>query len=204
MPELFLIRHGDNDFLVHNRLPGHLPDIHLNRRGLDQAAELDRSLSHLPFKAIYASPLERAQETATPLAHTLNLEIQTHPGLIDIDVGAWAARSWKVLGRTKLWKIIQKEPSSFQFPGGESIVNVQTRVISALEEIIAAHTEELVAVVFHSDPIKLAVCHYLGIPLDGFQRLTISTGSVTILRVEGDLVRLHALNLIPPIFFPKH
>ncbi len=203
MTELLLIRHGFNDFLKHNRLPGHLPDIHLNKRGLAQAEELDRALNKLPIKAIYASPLVRACETAAPLARSLGLEIQVRPGLTDIDVGEWAGRSWKVLGRTKLWKVVQKEPSSFVFPGGESFLAVQERVVAALEEIAAAHKEGLVAVVFHSDPIKLAVAYYLGIPFDHFQRLSVTTGSVTVLGLNGDQARLDALNLIPPFSFPK-
>ena len=203
MPTLLLIRHGENDYLACNRLPGRLPGIHLNQRGHQQALELDRTLNHLPLKAIYSSPLERAIETAEPLARSLNLEIRLHSDLVDIDVGTWVGRSWKALGRTKLWKVIQETPSQFQFPGGETFVHVQERVVAALDSIAAAHQDGLVAVVFHSDPIKLAVAHYLGLPFDHFQRLTASTGSVTILKMETISVKLLALNLIPPFSLPN-
>jgi len=202
MPTLLLIRHGENDFLTRNKLPGHYPNIHLNERGRNQAAELDQTLNRLPIKAIYASPLERAVETATPLAHSLKLKVQLHPGLVDINVGVWTGRSWKVLNRTKNGKIIQETPSQFQFPEGESFIQVQERVVAALDSITAAHKEELVAVVFHADPIKLAVAHYLGLPLDHFQRLVVFTGSVTVLHINGTSGRLLALNLLPPFSFP--
>jgi probable phosphomutase (TIGR03848 family) len=203
MPTLLLIRHGENDYLMKNRLPGHTPGIHLNGRGREQAAELARTLSCLPIKALYSSPLERAVETAEPLAQSLGLEIQLRPDLTDTDVGNWAGRSWKALSRTKLWKVIQENPSQFQFPGGETFVQAQERVVSALDAIAGAHGNELIAVVFHADPIKLAVAHYLGLPLDHFQRLTAQTGSVTIMKMDGSALKLLALNLIPPFSLPK-
>jgi len=203
MPTLLLIRHGENDYLKNNRMPGHIPGIHLNSRGHEQAAELARTLSRLPIKAIYSSPLERAVETAEPLAQSLELGIHLLPGLTDTDVGEWEGRSWKVLSRTRLWKVIQKTPSQFKFPGGETFVQAQERVVRALDAIASTHPDELIAVVFHADPIKLAVAHYLGLSLDNFQRLTAHTGSVTILKMDGSAVKLLALNLIPPFAFPK-
>ncbi len=203
MPTLFLIRHGENDYLAKDRLAGHIPGIHLNERGHEQAVELARTLGRLPIKAIYSSPLERAVETAEPLAQSLGLGIQLRPDLTDTDVGEWEGRSWKALGRTKIWKVIQQTPSQFQFPGGETFIQCQKRVIHALDAIAGAHGDELIAVVFHADPIKLAVAHYLGQPLDNFQRLTAHTGSVTILKIDGSAVKLLALNLIPPFSFPK-
>ena len=89
MPTLLLIRHGENDFLKQNRLPGRLPDIHLNKHGREQAAALGETLKAFPIRAIYASPLERAVETAEPLAQALGLTIQLRPGLLDTNVGEW-------------------------------------------------------------------------------------------------------------------
>ncbi|MFH1524404.1 MAG: histidine phosphatase family protein [Chloroflexota bacterium] len=203
MSTLLLIRHGENDYLKKNKLPGQLSVIHLNESGRQQAAELAKSLGQLPIKAIYASPLERAIETVEPLAQTLGLDIQVRPALADIDVGDWAGRSWKTLNRTKHWKVIQHTPSQFQFPGGESFLQVQQRIVATLDAIAAAHKKEMVAVVFHADPIKLAVAHYLGLPLDSFQRLTVHTGSVTVLEIGESTARLLASNLIPPFSFPK-
>jgi probable phosphomutase (TIGR03848 family) len=204
MTILFLIRHGENDYLKNNKMPGRLPGVHLNERGREQAAALAGTLGLLPFTAIYSSPLERAVETATPLANLQKLEINIRPALADTDVGKWAGRSWKSLRRTKIWKVIQETPSRFRFPGGESFGEVQARVVAALESIITAHEkDDRVAVFFHADPIKLALAHYLGMPLDNFQRLTAHTGSVTVVRKNGPVVRVLASNLIPPFSFPE-
>jgi len=203
MPTLFLIRHGENDYLKKNILPGRIPGVHLNDEGRQQAEALAAALKALPIAAIYSSPLERAIETASPLAQAKGLEIQIEPGLSDTDVGEWAGGSWKALEQSQAWKAIQQTPSQFRFPGGESFAENQERAVAVLERITAAHRKnEMVAVVFHADPIKLAVAHYLGLPLDNFQRLTARTASVTILKIDGANAKLLGLNLIPPFSFP--
>jgi probable phosphoglycerate mutase len=200
---LLLIRHGENDYLKKNILPGRIPGGHLNDEGRQQAEVLAAALKDLPIAAIYSSPLERAVETASPLAQAKGLEIQVEPGLSDTDVGVWEGRSWKALERSKAWKVIQQTPSQFRFPGGESFAENQERAVAVLERIAAAHRKDkMIAVVFHADPIKLAVAHCIGLPLDNFQRLTARTGSVTILKIDGPKIKLLALNLIPPFSFP--
>lgn len=202
MPTLLLIRHGENDYLKKNRMPGRLPGIHLNSRGREQAEDIANSLKQVPITNIYSSPLERAVETSEPLALAHRLEIQLRSDLTDTDVGEWTGHSWKVLRRTKHWEIIHHTPSSFQFPKGETFIEVQTRIVIALNTIAAAHArDEIAAIVFHADPIKLAVAHLIGLPLDKFQRLTVDPGSVTVLSFSDSGARLQALNLIPPFGF---
>jgi probable phosphoglycerate mutase len=105
----------------------------------------------------------------------------------------------------KKWKIVQQAPSRFTFPEGESFLQTQARVASTLDEIAASHkAKDIVAVVFHADPIKLAVAHYLGMPLDHFQRLGCDTASVTALYVSETGAYLTKLNQRPPFdFMPK-
>ncbi|HTX90655.1 MAG TPA: histidine phosphatase family protein [Anaerolineales bacterium] len=202
MTTLLLIRHGENEYLKKNRLPGQQAGIHLNERGRSQAAALAESLKKLPIKAIYSSSLERAVETIEPLAKELGLEIRLRPSLMDIHVGEWTGRSLKSLTRLKAWSTVQRAPSRFHFPGGESFLQAQERVVSELDAIAAAHKKGMVAVVFHADPIKLAVAYYLGLPLDNFQRLAIQPASVTILGMHEAGAGLLAMNLIPPFSIP--
>ena len=86
---------------------------------------------------------------------------------------------------------------------GESFPGVQTRIINALESIARKHNKpkDIVAVVFHADPIKLAVAHFLGLPLDHFQRLSCDTGSLTALYVGEMGANLIKLNQRPPFDF---
>ena len=205
MPLLLLIRHGENEYVKTGKLAGRLPEVHLNERGQKQAAELAEALKQVPLKAIYSSPLERALETAGPLADGRKLEIQLRPELMDNDIGAWQGRSIKQLRRTKKWKVVQQAPSRFTFPEGESFLQTQTRVASCLDQIAASHKpKDIVAVVFHADPIKLAVTHYLGMPLDHFQRLACDTCSVTVLYLSETGAHLIKLNQKPPFdLMPK-
>jgi probable phosphomutase (TIGR03848 family) len=203
MPLLLLIRHGENEFVKTGKLPGHLPDIHLNERGQKQAQALGEALKDVPIRAIYSSPLERAMETAEPIATSHQLEIVQEPGLRDANVGKWEGKSLKALRLTNAWKVVQNSPSRFHFPEGESFMDLQTRIVNALEEIVKKHNKpkDIIAVVFHADPIKLAVAHFLGLPLDHFQRLSCDTGSVSALYVGEMGANLIKLNQRPPFDF---
>ncbi len=205
MTLLLLIRHGENDYLKKGRLPGQTAGIHLNDRGHEQAAALATNLANLPIKAIYSSSLERAVETAEPIARALKLDIELRPGLMDGDVGEWTGKEIRKLSKNALWKVVQMAPSRAHFPGGESFLELQTRIVQEIEAICGAHKKELVAVVFHADPIKLSVAYYLGLPLDQYQKLAVDAGSVTLLAVGNLGASLLALNLRPPfkLNFPK-
>jgi len=206
MPLLLLVRHGENDYTKTHKLAGRLPGVHLNEHGQKQAQALAEALKGVPIKAIYSSPLERAMETANPIAESHKLTIQQEPDLMDTDIGKWQGKSLASLRLTKAWRIVQSAPSRFRFPEGESFVDAQTRYIDALERIIKAHykPQGVVAVVFHADPIKLAVSHFLGMPLDHFQRLSCDTGSLTALYAGEASANLVKLNQRPPFdFLPK-
>jgi probable phosphoglycerate mutase len=203
MPLLLLIRHGENEYVKTSKLAGRLPGIHLNERGQKQAEALAEALKDIPIKAIYSSPLERAMETAAPIASARKLQIIPEPDLMDTDIGSWQGRSIKALRLTKLWRVVQNAPSRFRFPDGESFVESQARYVSALERILKKYTkpQDIVAVIFHADPIKLAVAYFLGMPLDHFQRLSCETGSLTALHVTESGANLIKLNQRPPFDF---
>jgi probable phosphomutase (TIGR03848 family) len=203
MSLFLLIRHGENDYVKTGRLPGQIDGIHLNERGQKQAQALGEALKEVPIRAIYSSPLERAMETAEPIARARNLQIVPEPALRDADVGKWQGKSIKSLRLTNAWKIVQHSPSRFTFPDGESFPGVQTRIVNALEGIARKHNKpkDVVAVIFHADPIKLAVAHFLGLPLDHFQRLSCDTGSLTALYIGEMGANLIKLNQRPPFDF---
>ena len=205
MTLLLLIRHGENEYTKKGKLAGHLPNVHLNERGRQQAQALGEAFKDIPLAAIYSSPLERAQETAAPIAAARGLEVQTEAGLLETNVGKWQGRSLAALRLTKNWKVIQHAPSRAQFPEGETFYECQTRIIATLDAILKKHkSKDIVACVFHADPIKLAVAHYLGMPLDHFQRLGCDTGSVTALSISEMGAHLMKLNQRPPFdFLPK-
>src|SRR5688572_6590065 len=206
MPRLLLIRHGENDYVKSSKMAGRIPGIHLNEKGRKQAEALGEALKDFPITAIYSSPLERTMETAQPIAQARKLEVIPAPDLLEAELGKWEGRSWKVLRLTKAWKVVQNAPSRFRFPEGESFAEAQLRYANALERIAKKHNKpkDIVAVVFHADPIKLAVSYFLGLPLDHFQRLGCNTGSLTMLHLSESGANLVTLNQRPPFdFVPK-
>jgi probable phosphomutase (TIGR03848 family) len=203
MALLLLIRHGENEYVKTGKLAGRLPEVHLNERGQQQAVELAEALGNLPIKALYSSPLERARETAAPLAEKLSLTVEIRSGLLETGIGEWAGQELKVLSKLPEWKTVQAAPSRFRFPGGESFAECQTRLISEIESIVKVHkADEIIACVSHADPIKLVTAYYLGMPLDHFQRLGCDTASVTVFMLGEKGVLLAKLNQRPPFNFP--
>lgn len=190
---LLLIRHAANDW-VGERLAGWTPGVHLNDEGRAQAAALVTRLAEVPLAAIYSSPLERTLETALPLAQAHHLEVQVRQDLGEARFGQWTGRALKELKDEDLWPVIQVYPGGARFPGGESLREVQARIVAELDRIRDGHAGQTAAVVSHSDPIKMAVAHYLGLSLDLFQRLTISPASVTAFAFTRFGPRLICLN----------
>ncbi|HSB90719.1 MAG TPA: histidine phosphatase family protein [Anaerolineales bacterium] len=195
MTILFLIRHGENDW-VGRRLPGWTHGLHLNARGLAQAEALAGLLAPAKLEAIYASPLERTMETAAPIARAAGLRVRTREALADVNPGEWQGKSLRSLRHRSLWTVIQHAPSLARFPGGESFAGAQARIIAELEAIRAEHRapRAAVACVTHADAIRLAIAHYIGLHLDLFQRLTVDPASISVLWIGDGSARLVRLN----------
>jgi len=178
---ILLVRHGRTP-TTGQVLPGRARGLHLSDEGRRQAEAAAERLSALErVDAIYASPLERAKETAAPIAKKLGLRVRTERGLLECDFGAWTGGKLKVLARKPEWRTVQRWPSGFRFPGGESFAEMHTRIVDTLQRLAAAHPGGRVVAVSHADPIKAAVADAAGSHLDQFQRIVISTCSVSAL-----------------------
>jgi len=168
-------------------LPGRATGLHLSERGVAQAQAVAARIGELTKKpvAIYVSPLERARETAAPIASTLKLRPVVERGLLECDFGAWTGKKLSLLSRKAEWKNVQHSPSTFRFPQGESFAQMQQRVWATLERLAAKHRGRCIVVVSHADTIKAAVTFAQGVPLDLFQRTVISTCSVSAIGFTG-------------------
>jgi probable phosphoglycerate mutase len=182
----FLVRHGRTP-TTGTILPGRAPGLHLSDAGRAQAEAAAQRIATLsrPPVAVYASPLERAVETAKPIASRLGLRVRIDKGLLECDFGEWTGKSLRLLGRKREWRTVQVLPASFRFPGGESFVEMQMRMVDALDRLGERHRGTSFVAVSHADPIKAAVAATAGVPLDLFQRLVVSPCSVTAL-VRGE------------------
>ena len=160
-------------------LSGRAPGIDLSDTGRQQAAAVGERLAGLPVAAVYASPIERTTQTAQAIAAHHSLAVTPLVGVLEADYGEWTGAKLADLATTDLWKVVQRTPSRVTFPGGEAMTAMQTRMVAALEAVVADHPGDLVVVVSHADPIKAAIAHFTGLHLDLFQRIAVSPASVT-------------------------
>jgi len=174
-----LVRHGLTP-TTGKILPGRAPGLHLSESGQAQAqAAADRIAALGRVDAVYASPLERARETAAPIAAARDLKVRVNKGLLECDFGEWTGAELKKLMKLPEWSTVLRAPSTFRFPGGESFTEMQSRMISALDRLRAAHEGGVVVCVSHADTVKAAVAHAMGTHIDLFQRIVISPCSIT-------------------------
>ena len=171
-------------------LPGRAPGLHLAETGVAQAEAVAGRILALHesrtraengggIAAVYASPMERTQETAKPIAKALGLRTRTRDGLIECDFGDWTGQELKKLSKLPEWKTVQRHPAGFRFPRGESFAEMQARMVGAVNDLVAAHPGEAIVAVSHADTIKAAVAQALGTPLDLFQRIVIGQCAVS-------------------------
>jgi probable phosphoglycerate mutase len=176
---VLLVRHGQTP-TTGKLLPGRAPGLHLADTGLEQARRAAERLGVLArVDAVYASPLERTRETAAPIAAARNLKVQIDKGLLECDFGQWTGAELKQLMKLPEWNTVQRAPSTFTFPGGESFTAMQSRIVGAIDRLRERHQGGVIVCVSHADPIKAAVAHALGTHLDLFQRIVISPCSVS-------------------------
>src|SRR4051794_19690802 len=176
---LVLVRHAVTAH-TGGKLSGRMPGIDLTDTGRQQAEAAAERLASAPIAVVYASPIERTMQTAQAIAARHDLTVQPLEGVIEAEYGDWTDKAIHELAKTDEWKVVQRAPSRARFPNGESLYEMQTRMVIALDQLVARHRHDTVVVVSHADPIKAAVAHYAGMHLDLSQRNNISPAAATV------------------------
>jgi alpha-ribazole phosphatase len=193
---LLLIRHLEPDQSVHGRAYGSL-DAPLSALALEQAAKLAQALDGVRLDAVYASPLRRALETATPLAVHRKLVPVVHEGLREIDFGEIEGSRYEEVeqGRPDFFRSWMSDPTGVSFPGGESFADLRLRVLGAAEEIRARHRGSAAALVAHGGVTRAIVAASLGMPDEALFRLDQAYGAVSVVDWFGETPILRVLNV---------
>jgi probable phosphoglycerate mutase len=190
------VRHGQTPS-TGKVLPGRAAGLALADKGKAQAQAVAEHLREAKnIAAIYASPLQRTRETAAPIGKALGMKVQADKGLLECDFGDWTGASLAKLRKLPEWKAVQRNPSGFRFPGGESFAEMSTRMSSTVDRFRAAHPGKMVIAVSHADPIKAAAATALGVPLDLFQRIDISPCSMTVIAYSSEGPFVHCVNRV--------
>lgn len=175
-------------------MAGRAPDVHLTDGGREQAKGLASWLP--PVEAIFSSPMERCRETAEPLASARGLPVSVEEGLTELDFGDWTMMTLEDIQRQPNWGAFNTFRSGHRPPNGESMLEAQTRVVNTILRL-AEGREGTIALFSHGDPIKSALMHFLGIPIDLFLRFEISTASASAIEISPWHARVLYMNRIP-------
>jgi len=184
---VILLRHGRSTANGKGVLAGRTPKVGLDDTGRAQAQHLVERLAALPLAELVISPLLRCKQTVGPLAIERGLRPGVEKRLSEVDYGDWTGRSIGTLAKEPLWRVVQAHPSAAVFPNGEGLAGMQARAVAAVREhdarITAAHGDRAVWLVCsHGDIIKSLLADALGQHLDGFQRIVVDPGSISVIR----------------------
>ncbi len=185
MTVFHLVRHAEHG-LLGRVLTGRMPGVSLNERGREQALLLARHFSACPIAAVVSSPLERAQETAEPIAAALSLKVTADAGLNEIDFGDWTGMAFEALQGSPAWQTWNQFRGTAPTPGGETMLEALARALRTLARLRLAYPNGVVVLVSHQDILKTLLAHSLGMPLDLVHRLDLAPASRSVLQVFDD------------------
>lgn len=193
---LILVRHGETPWNVTLQYQGHA-NVPLNERGREQARRTAARLRRLEVRALYASDIARAWETAEIIGTAIGQTPVPMPELREIDVGQWEGLTPEELYRRFPDHMAEyrRDPARTVRLGGESYAQLQARALVALQRIQESHAQgEVVVAVSHGGTIRALLCHVIGLDLGNFGRMWLDNGSLTELRLGRNGWRLMRLN----------
>jgi len=190
---IYLVRHCRHA-LLNTVLCGRIDGLALSPEGAEQARRLADQFSGKPIDLVQTSPRQRARETAQPIAAAAGRRLDKADGMDELDAGEWSGRSFERLAADPSWVAWNENRACTRPPGGESMIELQARVVAHLKSVGQTNARSVV-VVSHAEPIRAALLHCLDLPVDRFAEIEIEPGSISILRHDGEMLVAEATNL---------
>jgi broad specificity phosphatase PhoE len=191
--EFLLVRHATCEHMD-EMLLGRTVDSPLDAQGMQQAAAMARALGAHRQLLIVASPRRRAQQTAAAIAAVADAEMVTSHEIDEVDFGEWSGRTFVQLADDPQWRRWNEQRSLARTPAGESIADIQMRVLRQLRELQDEYPGRFIAIVTHAEVIRAVVLHWLEASVDGYYRLVISPASWTRVSIGDWGVRIDGIN----------
>jgi alpha-ribazole phosphatase len=196
---LVLLRHAQTDF--HGRFCGHSnPALSVEGRG--EIPGIIQRLSSILPSTIWCSDLQRAEQTAAPIAKQFGVTCRSSASLREMNFGLWEGLTWKEV-ETQFPEDAKAWSKCFPYhqpPEGESFHDFQRRVISELERLGRETESVCTLVVTHAGFIRTAIAWVLGIPESRILRIAQDHGATTVLQKAGNHWIVAALNAGKPGF----
>lgn len=179
---LYLLRHGDVDEAHRDSYYGQL-DVPLSEAGLRRSRALAERLSSVPFDAVYSSDLTRASTLAELIAEPLDLPVRTVEVFRERCMGVLQGIPVPVLEleHAELFGQWRADRVHFRVPEAENFADLHARIVPAVEELALTFTGKRIALVSHAGPIRVALAHAMGLPLEQIFRLEIGLCSVNVI-----------------------
>jgi broad specificity phosphatase PhoE len=192
----YLVRHGANDW-IGNAIAGRTPGVCLNATGREQTQRIADRLANEGIQRIICSPMERCRETAAPLAKRIKVQVEISEAVNEVNFGDWNGKTLKQLESVPDWKKWNSTRSAFRIPNGENIGEIQARMVQEVLRLRRETPEQKIAIFSHGDPLRSVICYFLGTSLDLMARVEINPGSISMVNLFENDVRINLLNLIP-------
>ena len=184
MTLIYLVRHGATEWNIHKRAQGQA-DIPLTDKGRLQALDVAKQLCNFDIRGVYSSDLQRAADTAQPIANALDLEVVLDPAFREIDQGEWTGLPVAEIERRwpELWGAARHYNTR---PGGESPQQVRARALEGLKRSVQDHPEGSIVVVSHGGTIRWLCAEALGYDDRRSARLR-GVGNGGIVSIKGEV-----------------
>ena len=172
MSRVYLVRHGQTAWNVGEIFRGRA-DIPLDETGKGEVHLAGETLKDETLHAVYSSPLSRSMETAENIAKFHDISVTPLDAIIDISYGEWEGLGNQEVQQKypELHALWLSEPHKVLFPGGESLDEVRSRTMAAMEDLLVKHQDENFALVAHRVPNKVICCALLGLDNSHFWRI---------------------------------
>jgi len=194
---LIVLRHGSTQWNRERRYQGCV-DTRLSDEGGAQAEAVARALADRQLAAVYASPLTRAQETASAIAARYGLPVLPAPAFREICLGLWEGHTVEEVKARfpDLCVAWREHPHTVTMPNGESINQVRERVLEGIDRLRAAHAGETVCLVSHGVTIRLLILEALGLLPERLWSIHVRAAGISELEYRDGWTTVHRLNVL--------
>ncbi len=195
---VYLLRHGATaaNREVPYRLLGRSLDLPLDEAGAEQARRAAEALRPYPLAAVYASPMLRAVETARRVGRPHAIEPIVVDGLIEADLGRWEGLTWDQARADDpdLYEAFHANPGTVPYPGGESFLDAQHRMVPTIAELASKHPGQGIAVVSHNVTNRAYLAGLMGIPIDRAREIRQANGGISVIHYGKDKALVETVN----------